>query len=190
MPTPADFLIAFSAAASKPIVKPVLWPESIPADHPIRSLSLCVRFWPVTVAATVLPKIQAKDADWFDSLYWYIIAATVCNTDGDPSFVGAWPKIWTDLVTKGNTDAGASTAGAAEYIGSLDENNNLVIPPPDYRLIGDWLKETYSTPQGRTIMDPLWDQAMKYNGWGPVEGKNSETTDTSVLSGERVKEGA
>lgn len=169
-----DFASIFASAAATPIVKAVAWPSAIAEGHPIRSTGLCVRFWPIAVASYITPRIQSKSKTWFDEIYWYVIASTICNSAGEPIFSSKWPEIWTKHVELPAFLSDLPPINQPVY----DEQNNLVIPPPNYEIIGNWLKAQYDNPQGLTIMQPLWDQAMAYNGWGPSEGKNFEMTDT------------
>lgn len=195
MPPVSDLLASFASAAVKPIVRKVSWPDSIPDDHPIKQLQLCVRFWPVAIASHLTSIITGNSPDWVQQIFWYVVVASTTNEVGETIFTSKWPEVWSDAVSKSElayrewvllpAAPGDPTLIPPSSIGTYDETGHLVIPPPDYDLLGKWLQTQYDNPQGKLLMWPLFEAALDYNGWKIGEGKNSETTNTSVPSGER-----
>lgn len=178
MPTPLELLTNFASAASVPIVKPIVWPDTIPVDHPVRQLSLCVRFWSVAVAAHLTEIISKGEKGWVEKIFWHVICATTCNQSGEPIFTAHWPEVWQKHLL-------LPVEHRQAYVPVYSDTGHLVPPPPDYYILGDWLKSQYDNEQGKVIMYPLWEAALSYNGWKTGEGKNSEVTTTSVPSGEK-----
>lgn len=135
-----NFLEAFKSAADKPIVQLVVWPKTIPDDHPIRQVKVGVRFWPAAVTSIIEFAIAADDAQseefweqqtserWHVRLFWYIIAATASDPEGRPFF-----------------------------------RDN---PDDDFETVAASLKASYASLQGMLLMSPLWDQCLSYNGFG------------------------
>lgn len=216
MPEPVDFLKAFSTAAAAPVLKSIDWPDSLQADHPVRSLGLMVRYWPVAVASFFSAEAAKQEPSWLNNSFWYLIAASVCTKDGELAFTRNWETIWLDHIKAAvaafeqerdewvsvaymdpvsiQVDIkleGMSREQLAEHFPAsfpyfpVNDDGTYQIPAPDYHIVGEWLKKQYESAQGTAIMTPLWDTALKYNGWGPSEAKNSEKTDASVLSGEK-----
>lgn len=202
-----DFLTSFMSAAAAPIVKPVVWPDTIGQAHPLRSVQLFLRFWPVWIATLIQSKISGTG--WYSELFWTMAAAGVCRLDGTPAFADKWDEVWAEHVDKFNSaviladlrlqmiptnasveDVKTSRVLPEGCIGSYDDSGVLSVPPVDYVVLGNWLKTQYDNPQGELIFKPLVDQSLAYNGWVLSEGKNSETTGTSVPSGEKQSVGA
>ncbi len=179
----ATFIDSFLAATDVPIVKPIVWPDSILAEHPLRKQKLFVRFWPVSVrayidaAADAQKNLEVKERTWGRDTFYYAIAATVCDASGVPVFNHLWSKIYTEIA---EWDANMSI--------TKDENGVLVVPRiPDYELIGKWLAKKYDSEQGAVIMGPLWDQSMNYNGLiSGADLKNSEATNGSKPTTEQL----
>lgn len=198
MPEPVDFLKAFSTAAAAPVLKSIDWPDSLQADHPVRSLGLMVRYWPVAVASFFSAEAAKQEPSWLNNSFWYLIAASVCTKDGELAFTRNWETIWLDHVKASMTSYDEAFLNAPlgdqvtmmgdRPVWPINDDGTYQIPAPDYHIIGEWLKKQYESAQGMAIMTPLWDTALKYNGWGPSEAKNSEKTDASVLSGEKQKD--
>lgn len=162
-----SFLSNFIEATKAPIVKPVEWPAGIADDHPIRKAGLCVRYWPLMVHEHIQSKIKEQkllpldDQTWGNDLFYYVIVATISDKSGNLLFVEDWPKLWKDRLL---LDSGGDLA--------KDDNGELIIPPPDYMLLGEQLKKDFNTSQGNAILNVLWDEAMKYNTYFPDNSKN------------------
>ena len=197
-----SFVAQFLSATEAPIVKNVIWPKTLAHDHPLRKLSLFVRFWPAAVQAVITDAVTSDKKNWVEPTFHYIIAATICDEKGVPVFNEIWPQIWKDHVeavdrtiainvAQNRKDFEAASSSTLpplkglpvpDPVGQYDERKQLVIPPPDYHLIGAWLKAKYDSRQGQEILGTLWDAAMDYNGFKAESSKNSETTETSEPS--------
>lgn len=189
----ADFMASFQKAASVPVTKSINWPDSIPAEHPVRTLGLSVRFWPMPVALHLQALADEAAKGWIGRTYWYVIAATVCKLDGTSAFCENWSVIWQAhceeslaAYDKKVAETFPTVAVEARPVFLTDDSGNFAVPSaPDYYIVGEWLKKQFDSAQGEAIMKPLWDSSMDYNGWRADDSKNSVTTDSSVPSGER-----
>ncbi len=87
----SSVLAAFCNAAETPIVKPVVWQDSIPEDHPIRktdshvclwSVSEWTKFWQLSddweAATSPMEKSEVRNLQ-----FWFVIAASLCNSAGE-----------------------------------------------------------------------------------------------------------
>lgn len=183
-----SLLTSFMAAFSAPIVKPIVWPDKIQANHPLRSLNLFVRYWPASIQALV--SASDKPQGWLSDIYHAIIAASVCNADGVAIFDEQWPTVWSEYVDLFNKAIFAEEDGNALLTGkktllqefTRDENNNPVSPLIDYKILGDWLKKNHDNQQSWELFEILFEQAFVYNGYTADSAKNSETTNTSEPS--------
>lgn len=196
----ADFMAAFQQAASVPVTKPVVWPEGISVDHPVRALGLTTRYWPLPVSLHLQALADEGAKGWIGRTFWYVIAATICKKDGTSAFCDNWTEIWQQHCTDtlAEYDKQSITAFESGLVSNLpprpvflQADDNSYSPPasPDYYIVGEWLKKKFDTPQGEALMQPMWSSAMDYNGWRADDSKNSEKTDSSVPSGEKLTAG-
>ncbi len=190
---PADFMAAFNQAASVPVTKPVVWPDDVPVEHPVRKLGLTTRFWPISVALHIQQLADAGEKGWLARTYWYVIAATICKPNGELAFCDQWTTIWQEHATAALAAYDKEVAAASDLADlpprptfQVDDSNQFVPPAsPDYYIVGEWLKKKFDTAQGEALMKPMWSSSLDYNGWRAEDTKNSVTTDSSVPSGEK-----
>lgn len=138
------------------VVRPVVWPKSMPVGHPLLSRQLFVRLWDGQqnkdfwdeVKATQKLKEEAPEEekknlpDELDVTFWMVIRNSLCHQDGSLVFANsASPSV---------------------------------------------LEAEYSGPRSRDWTTAVYDQAMKFNGVfkaeDALESGNSSGTDSSESS--------
>lgn len=169
--TDADSLLAnVLQSLAAPVLTPVVWPATIPQDHPIRNSALFIRlwtshqwrhFWDVVDRRDGPPEPGLEKEDVTSILSWLVILYSVSDSAGRSVFGALKPS-------------GPSTV-------VLD-----CLPQEDMAAING-LIERFAGPAGRLLTTPLYDQGLTINGLVPAEvshvAKNSDTTSTSTQSG-------
>lgn len=150
---------AFKEAASEPIFTEIVWPDSVPKDHPLRTLNLQLGYLPVmvekkwwelrTTGATDAAGAPANmdAAVWFGKYMYTIIAASLFDKSGEPAFQDVWEE------------------HCAGWTKQIDAHGKPITPPIDYWTLGPIIEEQITDRQTRTIMEELYDQVLKLNGF-------------------------
>ena len=165
------------SALDHDILKPVVWPAAVPVDHKLRKIPFFVRlwsgpewneFWSLYNAKPVPPDGSTPETQTetdkrirgINQTFWYVIAISACDASGK--------SIWDYMKT------------CAEYNAANDGPVQM----------SQLLKLKYDGPKGSVWTDPVWNQAMIFNGLFPqndeakgnLEAKNSDSTTSSTSS--------